>query len=435
MTLTGAGQRNNVQHVFVLDTNKKPLMPCTPKRARLMMERGQAAIFRRYPFTIILNKEPSARKIQSLAFKIDPGSKTTGLALVAEGATGKQVIWGAELEHRSKLIKMDLLSRRALRGSRRSRKTRYRPARFLNRTKPEGWLPPSLMHRVYTTHTWATRLNKFTPMDSISMELVSFDTQRMENADIRGEQYQRGTLHGTEVRAYLMQKWDGKCAYCGSDCKLEIEHLVPKSRGGSNRVSNLVMACRKCNESKSTKTLEEFLSKKPAQLARIQAQQRNPLCDAAAVNATKYKLLETLKQFGYVVETGSGAQTSFNRRNQGFDKAHWIDAACVGDSGTSIQIPHLRPLQIKSMGHGSRQMCGTDKYGFPIRHRTRQKTFFGFRTGDITKAIVTTGKKIGTYVGRVSARARGVFAVASNGDVHHRFCTLIQRGDGYVYTQ
>lgn len=422
-----------MQHVFVLDTNRKPLMPCTPKRARLMMERGQAAVFKRYPFTIILNKEPSAHCIQPLALKIDPGSKTTGLALVVAGATGKRVIWGAELEHRGKAIKMELLSRRSSRSSRRARKTRYRPARFDNRTRPEGWLPPSLMHRVLTTKTWAARLDKLTPMDSISMELVSFDTQRMENADIRGEQYQRGTLHGTEVRAYLMQKWDGKCAYCSAEGRLEVEHLVPKSRGGSNRVSNLVMSCRKCNVAKDTKTLEEFLAKRPAQLARIVAQQRNPLCDAAAVNATKYKLLETLKRFGYIVETGSGAQTNFNRTNQGCDKTHWIDAACVGESGANISVPHLRPLRIKSMGRGSRQMCRTDKYGFPNKHRTRQKTQFSFRTGDFVRAVVTTGKRIGDYVGRVTVRARGSFVLGKVDGINHRFFAIIQRGDGYAY--
>jgi len=422
----------NSQRVFVLDKEQKPLAPCHPARARELLGAGKAAVFRRYPFTIILRARAGGF-VQPLALKIDPGSKTTGLALVLEGKRGKKVVWGAELQHRGAAIKADLLARRALRSSRRSRKLRYRPARFLNRARPAGWLPPSIMHRVLTTTTWAKRLDRLTPMDSVSMELVSFDTQKMQNAEIRGEQYQKGTLFGTELRAFLLNKWGGKCVYCEKEGPLEVEHLVPRARGGSNRVSNLIVACRACNTKKGTLNLEEFLSKKAAQLRRIQAQQSASLHDTAAVNATKYRLLESLKQFGYPVETGSGAQTSFNRKEQKLDKAHWVDAACVGDSGANIKIPHLKLLRIKCTGHGTRQMCGTDKYGFPIRHRTRAKVFFGFKTGDIVQAVVTSGKKAGIYIGKVSVRATGSFKLGSVDGLHHRFFASLHTMDGYDY--
>ncbi|MCY1703833.1 RNA-guided endonuclease IscB [Deinococcus sp. SL84] len=423
--------------VFVLSPDKTPLMPCTAKRARKMLEAGKAAVWRRYPFTIILKSE-AGRQSQPLALKLDPGSKTTGMALVLDGKHGKKAIWGAELHHRGHAIRDSLTKRRQLRASRRSRKLRHRPARFLNRTKPAGWLPPSLMHRVLTVISWAKRLDRFTMLDSFSMELVSFDTQKMMNPDIQRQDYQRGTLFGTEVRAYLMHKWEGKCAYCGKKEKgLEVEHLIPRSRGGSNRISNLVMSCQKCNAAKGSKTPEEFLKRKPAGLKRIQAQQKQSLADTAAVNATKYRLLDELKRFGYPVETGSGAQTSFNRQQQGYDKAHWIDAACVGDSGEQVRVPHLRPLQIKCMGRGNRQMCRTDKYGFPNKHRTRQKVFFSFQTGDICRAIVTTGKKIGAYVGRISVRATGSFTLSLGAGkvdgINKRFFQTLQRQDGYSY--
>ena len=417
--------------VFVLNPDKTPLMPCTPKRARKLMVAGRAAIWRRYPFTIIL-KEEAAKVSQPLALKLDPGSKTTGLALVLEGKTGRQCIWGAELSHRGMAIKLKLLSRRALRSSRRSRKLRHRPARFLNRVKPAGWLPPSLMHRVLTITSWAKRLERFTPLDSFSVELVSFDPQKMMNPNIQGQEYQQGTLFGGEVRAYLLHKWDGRCAYCGNKGE-EIEHLTPRSRGGTNRISNLVLSCRACNETKGSQTLEEFLAKKPAVLRRIKEQQQASLHDSAAVNATKYRLLEELRAFGYPVETGSGAQTSFNRTEQGYDKAHWIDAACVGESGEVVTVHSLRPLQIKCMGRGTRQMCGTDKYGFPVRHRTRQKVFFGFQTGDMVQAEVPAGKFAGKHAGRLTVRNRPSFKLGTF-DVHPRYLTLIQRMDGYGYS-
>ncbi|WP_245808597.1 HNH endonuclease [Deinococcus hopiensis] len=262
------------------------------------------------------------------------------------------------------------------------------------------------------------------------MELVSFDTQKMMNPDMEQGEDQKGTRFGTEVRAYLRQKWEDKCAYCGKKGE-EVERLAPRSRGGSNRVTNLVWSCRKCNEAKGNLTLEEFLAKKPAVLRRIQQQQQTSLVDSAAVNATKYRLLDELKRFGYPVEMGSGAQTSSNRHQQGYEKAHWVDAACVGPSGEQVRVAPLKPLKVTRRGRGNRQMCGTNKYGFPIRHRSCQKVFFGFQTGNRVWAVVTSGKKAGTYSGRVSVRATGSFKLPQVDGLYHRFFSTLRKGDGY----
>lgn len=145
-----------MQKVFVLDTNRQPLSPCHAARARQLLRQGKAAVYRRYPFTIILKREVPEPDPPPLRLKIDPGSKITGLAIVNDN-TG-EVVWAAELQHRGGQIKASLDSRRALRRSRRSRKTRYRKPRFANRSRPEGWLPPSLMSRVYNIETWVVRL-------------------------------------------------------------------------------------------------------------------------------------------------------------------------------------------------------------------------------------------------------------------------------------
>lgn len=418
--------------VFVLDTNKRALTPVQPVVARKLLSDGKAAVFRRYPFTIILKEEVNEPIDADIRLKLDPGSKFTGIALVRNN----MVIWAAELQHHGLKIKLDLESRAASRGSRRARKTRYRQARFLNRTKPKGWLAPSLMHRVLTVKTWVDRLSKYAPIGAISQELVRFDMQAMDNPEIEGAEYQQGVLTGYEVREYLLEKWNRRCAYCGAEnTPLEIEHVHPKSRGGSNRISNLTLACHACNQKKGATPIEEFLKRKPEILKRILAQVKRPLADAAAVNSTRWKLFETLKSTELPIEIGTGGRTKFNRRTLELPKAHWIDAACVGESGASVKVDaNLKPLQIKSMGHGSRQMCRTDKYGFPNKHRTRQKTQFGFRTGDIAKAIVTTSKKAGTYVGRVSVRSAGRFGVGRLDGLHRRFFSLIQRGDGYAYS-
>src|SRR5712691_10830262 len=110
--------------VFVLDTQKQPLNPIHPGRARLLLTQGKAAVFKRYPFTIILKTAAQNPELQPLRIKIDPGSQTTGLALVNDSSGA--VLFAAELAHRGQAIKKSLDQRRAARRSRRQRKTRYR---------------------------------------------------------------------------------------------------------------------------------------------------------------------------------------------------------------------------------------------------------------------------------------------------------------------
>jgi len=417
--------------VFVIDSQKQPLSPTRPGMARKLLTSGKAAVFRRYPFTIILNEEVIATP-EPIALKIDPGSKTTGIALVQ----GEKIIFGAELTHRGQAIKASLESRRSLRRGRRNRHTRYRQARFLNRTRPKGWLAPSLTHRVETTLTWVKRLIRLAPIGSIVQELVRFDLQQLENPEISGVEYQQGELIGYEVREYLLNKWDRKCAYCGvENVPLQVEHIHPKAKGGTNRISNLCLACEKCNIKKGSQDIEQFLSKKPDILKRILSQAKRTLKDAAAVNSTRWALFNRLKETGLPASTGSGGLTKFNRTRLNLPKTHWIDAACVGQI-TSLRLLTNQPLLIKATGHGTRQMCRTDKFGFPSRYVPRFKFVKGFKTGDIVKAIVTSGKRIGTYIGRIAVRNSGSFNISVPElvtDISHKYCKIIHHKDGYGY--
>lgn len=422
--------------VFVLDTNKKPLNPVHPGQARRLLNQRKAAIFRRYPFTIIL-KSAVNNPVNSLRLKIDPGAKTTGLAVVND-QTG-EVIWAAELTHRGFAIRESLTNRRQLRRNRRNRKTRYRQPRFENRKRAQKWLSPSLMSRVHNIVTWVRRIKKIAPVTAISQELVRFDTQARQNPEISGTEYQQGELFGYEVREYLLEKYNRQCIYChAKDIPLQIEHLTPRSKGGSNRVSNLGIACPSCNQKKGNKDVLEFLTEKQDLAKQILAQAKKPLADAAAVNATRWELLNQLKLFGLPVEIGSGGLTKFNRCQQNREKTHWLDAVCVGKSTPKqLRIKEVNPLYIKATGHGTRQMCRTDKYGFPIRYVPRQKKVKGFQTGDIVKAIVTTGKKRGTYLGRIAVRTTGSFNISTKDGliqgISHKYCQHIHQKDGYSY--
>ncbi|NEQ13943.1 MAG: HNH endonuclease [Moorea sp. SIO3E2] len=423
--------------VFVVDKNILPLDPCHPARARELLTKGRAKVYKRYPFTIVLQERTAEESIvHPHRIKIDPGSKVTGIAVVQE-ETGR-VVGALEISHRGQQIKDALESRRALRRARRNRKTRYRKPRFLNRTRKQGWLPPSLESRIANIETWVRRMLKVCPITAISTELVRFDTQELQNPEISGVEYQHGELFGFEVKEYLLTKWGRKCTYCGvENVPLEIEHIIAKSRGGSNRVSNLTLACHYCNQAKGNQPVEEFLKKKPLVLKRILAQALAPLKDAAAVNATRWELYRRLQSFSLLLETGTGGTTKFNRKTRGIEKHHWTDAACVGASTPEkLLLKGVKPLLIKAKGHGTRQRCGTDRYGFPIRHAPSQKFFMGFQTGDLVKANVLTGKYLGIYTGRVAIRFRPSFKLTTVGkrfDVHPKYLKTIHFADGYEY--
>jgi 5-methylcytosine-specific restriction endonuclease McrA len=413
--------------VFVLDTNKQPLNPVHPGRARLLLKEGKAAVLRRYPFTIILNKAVPQPHLEPLRIKLDPGSKTTGLAIVND-ASG-EVVWAAELTRRGDTIREHLAKRKATRRSRRQRKTRYRPPRFANRRKPKGWLAPSLESRLANIETWVRRLMHLCPITAISQELVKFDMQAIDHPEISGVQYQQGTLYGYELREYLLEKWQHTCAYCGAqDLPLQLEHIHPRANGGSNRVSNLCVACEACNRKKGTQDIRDFLAHQPALLEKILAHSSAPLKDAAVMNATRWALYDRLKAIELPVECGSGGLTKYHRMLRALPKAHWLDAACVGTSTPlHLKVEPVIPLLIKATGRQARQMCRMDTYGFPRTSAKQQRLIHGFQTGDIVKAVLTTGKKRGTYVGRVAVRSRGSFNITTaDGTIQgisHHHCT------------
>jgi 5-methylcytosine-specific restriction endonuclease McrA len=419
-----------MSNVFVIDTDYNPLDPVHPGYARRLLKQGKAAVYRRYPFTIVLKRVVEEPQMQPLRLKLDPGSKTTGIALVDDG-NGK-VVFAAELAHRGHAIKESLDDRRVVRRNRRNCKTRYRKPRWQNRRRKKGWLPPSLESRIANILTWVARLCRLAPITALSMELVKFDLQQIENPNITSVEYQQGTLQGYEVREYLLEKWERTCAYCSvQNVPLQVEHIHPRAKGGTSRISNLTLACEPCNKAKDTLDITVFLAKKPEVLKHILAQVKRPLKDASAVNATRWAVLQRLKALGLPVECGSGGLTKYNRTTRGLPKTHWLDAACVGKS-TPVGLSHtgIVPLQIKAMGHGSRQMCVVDKYGFPKQHKQRKKTFLGYQTGDMIKAMTPKG----TFEGRIAIRHRPSFRLGKR-DIHPKYLRCVHRADGYEYIQ
>lgn len=415
--------------VFVLNKDKTPLSPCHEARARKLLRKGKAVIHKKYPFTIRLKEQkeinPSYKKEYRL--KIDYGSRYTGLSILSR----EDVLWLGEIHHKT-TIKKKLDDRRGHRRFRRN-KLRYRKPRFDNRKRPDGWLPPSLQSRVDNIESWVIKLQKLVPLTHISYENCKFDTQLMANPEVSGVEYQQGTLTGYNVREYLLEKFNRACIYCGvTNVPLEVEHLIPKSRGGSNRVNNLGIACHDCNSDKNNQTPEEF------GYPHIQKQVNKSLRDSALINATRWKVYEVLVSTGLPVECGSGARTKMNRIQLGLPKTHYYDSVCVGESTpTNLRFKIKTVLYIKNLGRGQYRRTNLNKHGFPRGYLARQKIFFGFQSGDIVKAVIPEGKKKGTWYGSVSCRKRGYFNInrkkGAVTDVHHRFCQLLQSADGYKY--
>lgn len=434
--------------VFVLDNQGNALMPCTEKRARLLLARGRARVHRLVPMVIrLIDRHVGDCKFQPLRLKLDPGSKTTGIALVCDIKTvdaatggvqrGVAVVSLMELVHRGREISEALTARRQMRRRRRSC-LRYRAGRFLNRgNMKSGWLAPSLQHRVDTTMAWVSRIRRWAPVMAISSELVRFDMQALQNPEISGVEYQQGTLFGYEVREYLLEKWGRQCAYCDAkNLPLQIEHIRAKASGGSNRASNLTLACACCNQKKAARSIEDFLVKDKKRLNAVLAQSQKPLRDAAAVNATRWALANVLKATGLPVELASGGRTKFNRCVLGIPKTHALDAACVGRVD-SIESWNQPTLTLKAMGRGSYQRTLLDGFGFPRGYLMRSKSAHGFQTGDLVIAVVPKGKRAGTHTGRVAIRKTGSFNVTTAQgvvqDINYKNCRVVQRSDGYGY--
>ena len=434
--------KQNHQCVFVLDKLGQPLEPCSPARARKLLAHGRARVHRLVPFVIrLVDRDVAESQVSGVELGIAPGSKVTGVSVFTNNQGGCEGLVSIEIGHRGQQIHKKMQQRANYRRRRRSANLRYRAPRFNNRTRPSGWLAPSLRHRVDSTTAMVARLRRWTPVTAIHQGLWRFDTQEMENPEISGVEYQHGELFGYEVREYLLEKFNHTCAYCGDkNTPLNIDHIRPKSSGGSNRVSNLALACVSCNQSKNDLPVEEWLTSKYGAdkggviVNKVLARAKSPLRDAAAVNSTRWALYQELKNSGLPVFVSSGGRTKWNRSRFGLAKSHSLDALCVGDVD-GIQSYSGEVLTVKATGRGSYARTRSDAYGFPRLHLPRNRQVHSFATGDLVRAVIPRGKHAGIHTGRVAVRTSGSFKVGSVDGITWKYCELLQRSDGYEYTR
>ena len=458
--------------VITLDKRKRPLGFCTERRARILLSKKRACVCRYYPFTIII-KDIDARDLDTPEYriKIDPGAKHTGIAVVREGDNAVMAYY--QIEHRGEAIVKKLETRHAARRNRRQRETRYRRCKWINHylpkgskykaetPRPDGWLPPSVKSTSDNIISWVRRLGKLINIKYCSFEAVRFDTQLLDNPDIDSVEYQQGTLFGYEVKEYLLDKYGHTCQYCGGvsgDPILEWEHIQPKSKGGSDSVTNATLACRTCNQDKGNLTLSDWMeheqvikapaARKKLAEARILGIQRvlankspkvsNRYC--AWVSSSRRATERGLFTHFGEVECSSGGRTKFNREMLQLPKDHHYDALCVGTvpEGGFRDLTNGFCLFIKAMGRGNRFRGKINKCGIiTTKLQKGPKRRFGFQNGDIVAADVPKGKYAGHHVGRVMTRARGDFDIRCvDGKLvtaKHIYCRILQHDNGYQF--
>ena len=371
--------------VCVLDQQDKPLMPTTRLgKVYRLLKTKKAHIVSYEPFTIQLDYEPNTHIIQPMTLGVDSGAIHSGYSVANE----HREYYNSEVIARND-ISDRLSDRHMYRRNRRSRKTRYRKPRVNNRkNKKKSWVPPSLQQKVAAQINEIDHLHRYFPIEKIIVEVAEFDIQKIKNPDISGIEYQQGTLQGYNIRNYLLEKHKRKCFYCDKAVSdFEVEHMFPKSRGGSNSIDNLTLSCHDCNEKKGTLTAEEFIqqtlsAKKAAVKLKQLPNEKHLFKYMAHMNATRWTLYNTIKEKYPNVKITYGYITKYNRIHAGLPKAHHIDAKCITGF---LTVPSMSQTVVKvKMRRHNRQLHRASFSKGHIRKAANLPTVtFGFQLYDL----------------------------------------------------
>lgn len=382
--------------VYVINQHGKPLMPCKPRKARLLLKQGKAKVVKRTPFTIQLLHGSSGYK-QPITLGIDTGYKNIGLS----ATTKSKVLFEAEVKPREDIVKL-LAARRKFRRARRNRKTRYRKPRFLNRGKIKGWLAPSVLNRI-ETHLKAARLvNAILPISKTIVEVAQFDIQKIKNPSIEGKEYQQGEQLGFwNVREYVLWRDNHKCRLCNGKSKdpiLNVHHLESRKVGG-DAPNNLITLCEACHR-------EYHQGVKQLSLKRGKS-----FREAAFMGIMRWAFYNKLKEQCQNVSLTYGYITKHTRINNHFEKSHRIDARCIsGNPQAKAQHDWYFIKQVRRQNRqlhkatirkgGIRQANKAPKYAHgyqlfdKVLHREQECFIFGRRSSGYFDLRLLDGTKI-----------------------------------------
>ena len=293
-----------------------PLMPCTQKKARILLKEGKAVIYKYDPFTIQLTYATGETK-QDCHIGIDTGSKHIGMAITSEN----KVLFKGEIELRQD-VKSNIDTKHIYRRSRRNRKTRYRQPRFLNRKRSDKWLPPSLQNRVDHTFHWIDTFCSLVSDPILHIEVGKFDTAKMINPEINGVDYQHGQTYGFfEERYFVFARDNYTCQCCGKSKEkiLKNHQIISRSNGGTDRVDNLITVCTDCHTSKNHQK-GGILYKWQEQHKKVKQYKEPPF-----MNAIRKRIFARYPN----AHTTYGSETTPHRKELGLEKTHYNDAITI----------------------------------------------------------------------------------------------------------
>ena len=296
-------------------------------KVRILLKEGKAKVVRREPFTIKLLYEPETDVVQECYCGVDTGSKHVGVAVVGND----RVLYQSQTELRSD-TKKKMDRKRGFRRLRRSRKTRYRKPRFLNRKNSikKDRLPPSVKHKVQAHIDEIEFCKKILPVSDLILEVSQFDTALMKNPSLINEKvkhwgYQRGFNYGySSRRESILHRDNYTCQCCGKkNCRLEVHHIKFRRDGGTDDEENLITLCEDCHKGVHAGTVE--LNKKPKKSKNLKY-------------ATHMSIIRSwlLKVYPDAIET-FGFVTSENRHRLNLEKDHYIDACVIASGGLEFK--------------------------------------------------------------------------------------------------
>ncbi len=302
--------------VFVKNMRGEPLMPCKPQKARKLLKAKKAKIISYKPFTIQLTIATGEAK-QDTDIGVDTGSSHIGICV----RSNDKVLAKGEITLRND-IKSLLDTRRILRRGRRNRKTRYRQSRFLNRKKPDGWLPPSIQSKINNEFMWIDRFCSLVPNPKLHIEVGKFDVAKMINPDIQGKEYQEGQAKGYyDVRYFVFARDNYTCQVCGKSKGkiLQTHHIVYRSNGGTNRADNLITVCADCHTHENHQP-GGILYRWQERHKKVK-QYKEPVF----MNIIRRRIFEKYPD----AEITYGSETVIKRKNLGLEKTHYNDAIAI----------------------------------------------------------------------------------------------------------
>lgn len=369
--------------IFILNKHGKPLMPCSPRQARLLLKKNLAKVIQRTPFTIKLLHGSSGYK-QKIFAGMDTGSKTIGCAAIANNT----VLYQSEVAIRQDISKK-MQQRSMFRRTRRSRKLRYRQTRFNNRKNSLklNRLPPSIKSKINSHLREKNFIESILPITKWIIELASFDIHKITNSQVSGSEYQQGKqLVYYNVKQYVLHRDGYKCQSgikVKHNNKLQVHHIIYQSNGGNDAPDNLITLCKDCH-SNLHKGVFSIKSN------RVKTQH------ATQVSIIKSQLAKELTKF----EITFGYETKFKREGMGLLKTHANDAiaiCCNIDDKIKVDDTIYYKKHIAKGDY--QQTCGSHS-----EKRIPTGKLFGLRKFDLVK----TNKSIGFIKGK---RSSGYFAL------------------------